>query len=125
METLKELRVNEGQKDHLLQCLDVAVKATNLGKGDAGVHLHIVVLLSDAMKRLADELMNVDVPVLPEPEMSRQKMETVRVFVGSRDSQIFTLPFCARLLGIHERMRSQAVLKFALESLLLKFAPQM
>ena len=40
VEPLKELRVEEGQEDHLFEGADVVVQATHLLKADGHVHLH-------------------------------------------------------------------------------------
>ena len=39
VEALKELRVDQGEEDHLLQRADVVVQAAHLVKADRGVHL--------------------------------------------------------------------------------------
>ena len=39
VEALKQLGVDKGQEDHLLQLRHVAVQAAHLVEGDAGVHL--------------------------------------------------------------------------------------
>ena len=41
MEALKQLRVHEGQEDHLFEGFDVSVQASHLIKADGGVHLQI------------------------------------------------------------------------------------
>ena len=51
VETLKELRVDEGQEHHLLQGFDVLLQAANLVEGDCRVNLHIEPPLSNAVQR--------------------------------------------------------------------------
>lgn len=39
MEASEQLRIDQGQEDHLLECIDIMVQATNLPKGHSWVNL--------------------------------------------------------------------------------------